>query len=207
MWSVLIADDHEVVRRGIRDIADAHGWRICAEATNGLQAVALAAEHTPDLAILDILMPEKSGLQAIREIKIASPDTRLLVLTGNPSERDVREAALAGAHGYVLKSETSKMLVDAAQVVMRGEAFFPKHGAAAPVPTPVPCDPASQLTYREREVLALLAKGKRNAAIASLLGVSVRTIEAHRFNIMEKLELQSFADLVVFAIRNGIVEP
>lgn len=211
---ILIADDHELVRRGVRSLLESEpGWEVCGEATNGRQAVAEARRLAPDLVIIDIGMPVLNGLEAIRQITAERPETECLVLTLHESEQVVHEVLSAGAHAYVLKSDTGDRLVSAVRALQEHAAFFtpqveaivlagylrPREAAVAPERS------SSRLTAREREVVQLLAEGKSNKEVAAALGVSVRTAETHRTNIMRKLELHSISDLVRYAIRNGIV--
>jgi len=211
---ILIADDHELVRRGVRSLLESQpGWEVCGEAANGRQAVAEARRLVPDLVIIDIGMPVLNGLEAIRQIKAERPETECLVLTLHESEQVVHEVLTAGAHAYVLKSDTGDRLITAVRALQEHAAFFsptveaivlagylrPRDTAVAPERSP------SRLTAREREVVQLLAEGKSNKEVAGALGVSVRTAETHRTNIMRKLELHSISELVRYAIRNGIV--
>jgi DNA-binding NarL/FixJ family response regulator len=211
---ILIADDHELVRRGVRSLLESEpGWEVCGEATNGRQAVSEARRLAPDLVVIDIGMPVLNGLEAIRQIKAERPETECLVLTLHESEQVVHEVLTAGAHAYVLKSDTGDRLVSAVRALQEHAAFFtpqveaivlagylrPRETAVQPTRLP------SRLTAREREVVQLLAEGKSNKEVGGALGVSVRTAETHRTNIMRKLELHSISELVRYAIRNGIV--
>jgi DNA-binding NarL/FixJ family response regulator len=207
MPTVLVADDHEMLRRGIRDLLQGTGWDVCAEASNGRQAVARAREHQPSVAILDVTMPEMNGLQAIQHIREAAPATHILVFTGQGSEQMAREALAAGARGYMLKSDGCGVLIAALEALARGGTFVSGVAARSGLPsatswTSVP----RQLTRREREIVQLLAEGNSNASIAAVLGVGVRTVETHRQHILQKLGLGSVVELVRYAIRNHIVQ-
>ncbi len=210
MLQILIADDHALLRKGLQDLLEAHGWRVCGEATDGRQAVALAEELKPDVAVVDMLMPELNGVEATRRIRAVSPATTVLVLAGAYSERVEREALAAGARGFLLKSNSEDGVVGAIEAVARGETFAAggargrargEHRGAA-----LHAQPAG-LTSRELEITQLLAEGKTNWCIATILGISVRTVETHRANVMQKLGLQSVVELVHYAVRNRMVEP
>jgi DNA-binding NarL/FixJ family response regulator len=215
MLRILLADDHGVVRRGLRELLEEHdGWRVCAEAANGREAVELAVEHRPHVAVLDLSMPELNGLEATRRIRQAVPETEVLVFTMHESEELVREVLAAGARGYLLKSDAAGQLVPAVECLARHKPFFTGRisevvlegflkagGTEAAVPGP------ARLTSREREIVQLLAEGNSNKQIARLLDLSVKTVETHRAAVMRKLELGSLPDLVRFAIRHRIIEP
>lgn len=213
---ILVADDHEVVRRGVRSLLEAQpGWQVCSEAVTGWEAVRTARRLTPDIAILDIGMPELSGLEAARHIRKDTPRCEVLILTMHESEQVVREVLAAGARGYVLKSDAARDLVTAVRALLEHKPFFTstvadllldeylKAGAA----TGTTSLSRGRLTAREREIVQLLAEGKSNKEVAAILGVSVKTAETHRTNIMRKLELHSMSELVRYAIRNKIIEP
>jgi DNA-binding NarL/FixJ family response regulator len=208
---ILIADDHELVRRGLAmTLADEPGWSLVAEAANGREAVKLVEQLEPDIAILDLTMPEMNGLEATRQILAARPNTRVIILTMHESEQLVREVLDAGAKGYVLKSDAGRTLVQAVEALMDGRPFFTStiaqmvvdgylrgRGAGAAV--------GSLLSGREREIVQLLAEGKSNKEVARVLGISVKTAETHRSNIMHKMQFASLADLVRYAVRNKLV--
>jgi DNA-binding NarL/FixJ family response regulator len=211
---ILVADDHEVVRRGLRALLETRpGWEICGEATTGREAVAKALELKPDLVVLDITMPELNGLEATRQILKALPRTEVLVLTIHESEQVVHEVLDAGARGYVLKSDAGRDLVAAVQALSQHKPFFTPTvtemvlGAYRKpgLPREEPGATLSPLSPREREIIQLLAEGKSNKEVATMLNVSVKTVETHRANIMLKLNLHSIADLIHYAIRNKIV--
>jgi len=210
---ILIADDHAVVRAGLRTLLESRqGWQVCAEASDGRDAVEKAAKHKPDVAILDIAMPLLNGVDATRHIRKASPQTRVLILTMHESDELVQQVVEAGARGYILKDDADRVLLAAVETISRDKPYFSLRVSPA-VPSEDlsanSADPArshrSRLTPREREILQLLAEGKSNKEVATLLGISVNTAEAHRANIMVKLDLHSLPELVVYAIRNKII--
>jgi DNA-binding NarL/FixJ family response regulator len=211
---VLIADDHDIVRRGLRNLVESQaGWEVCAEAADGRQAVAKALASRPDVAILDISMPEMDGLTATRKIREALPQTEVLVLTQHKAEVVARQVLKAGARGYILKSDAGDELVAAINALQRHKPFFTKHISEALLTSYLAAEDSaaeekvSTLTPREREIVQLLAEGKSNKEIATALDMSVKTVETHRANIMRKLELHSLSELVLYAVRNRIVQP
>jgi len=213
---ILIADDHEVVRRGMRVLLESQpGWEVVGEAANGRQAVEMAMALRPDVVVLDITMPELNGLEATRQMREAVPQTQVLVLTVHESEQVAREVLDAGARGYVLKSDAGRDLIAAVDALRQHKPFFTSSVAtmvlegylrgperAAPGEAP-----PRRLTPREREVVQLIAEGKTNKEVAETLGISVKTAEAHRTNVMRKLDLHSVSELVRYAVRNKMVEP
>ena len=207
--SILIADDHAVVRAGLRTLLESRPrWQVCAEAADGRDAVEKAAKHKPHIAILDIGMPLLNGVEATRQIRKASPSTEILILTMHESDDLVQQVVEAGARGYILKDEADRVLLDAVHALSQHKPFFSTRVSEAAVTT----DPdsarssRSRLTPREREILQLLAEGKSNKEVANLLNISVNTAEAHRANIMLKLDFHSLAELVLYAIRNNIIQ-
>ncbi len=211
---ILVADDHELVRRGIRGLLRAQrGWRVIGEATNGREAVEKTNKLKPDVAILDISMPDLDGLQATRQIREAAPRTSVVVLTMHESDQMVRRVLDAGALGYVLKSDLAAHLVKAVKNVSAGKMFltprvsdivlkgFLKNGSQ---PEP-PENSRARPTPREVQVIQLVAEGKANKEIAAELGITLRTAETHRAKIMLKLGMHSLAELIHYAIRNKIV--
>lgn len=214
--SILIADDHDVVRRGLKSILQAHpGWEVCAEASNGREAVALAKKLKPQVVVLDVTMPELGGLEATRQILGILPRTEILVLTMHESEELVGEVLEAGARGYVLKTDTGRDLLTAVEAVSEHKPFFTTkigemvlHGYLERKRQPVvPGNQPGLLTAREREVVHLLAEGKSNKQVAKTLGIATKTAEAHRINIMRKLNLHSIAEVVRYAVRNKMLSP
>ena len=209
---ILVADDHEVVRRGVRSLLEAHpGWQICDEAVEGREAVEKATRLWPDVAILDIGMPLLNGLEAARQIRKAAPQVEVLILTMHESEQVIREVLAAGARGYVLKSDAGRNLVSAVEALSRHKPFFTSSVAEFVLKGFLDGrgeqPDSSPLTLREREIIQLLAEGKSNKEVAGTLGISTRTAETHRTNIMRKLGCQSFSDLVRYAVRNSIIDP
>jgi len=210
----VIADDHELVRRGIRSILTAHrGWQVVGEASDGAQAARLVEHLRPHVLIMEITTPKLDGLEATRKILNDFPETKILILTMHESAPMVRRILEAGARGYILKSDTAEQLVRAVREVSRGKLFLtPKvsdivlrgfldvekrsRGAR---------DDAAKPTAREREILRLLVMGKPNKEIGSLLGITVRTVETHRAKIMLKLGVHSIAELIHFAMERGLV--
>jgi DNA-binding NarL/FixJ family response regulator len=207
---ILIADDHSVVRAGLRSLLESHpGWEVCAEAADGREAVDKAAKHKPHVAVLDIGMPLLNGVDATRRIRKSSPDTEVLILTMHESEDLVQQVIEAGARGYILKDDADRVLIAAVDAVRNHKPYFSTRVSpatdAADSSEPHKSS-RSRLTPREREILQLLAEGKSNKEIAALLGISVNTAEAHRANIMLKLGFHSITELVVYAVRNKIIQ-
>ena len=209
--SILIADDHEVVRRGIRTLLEVRPeWKICGEAATGREAAEKTKKLRPDLVLLDLSMPEIDGLEAIQKILAARPGTKILVLTMNDSGEMASRVLAAGASGLVLKSDAARDLVRAVQSVERDQPFLSPavtrliigHLAKSSAPGPSP----GSVTPRELEVLNLLARGRSNKEVATALDISVRTVDAHRSNIMRKLNLRTYSDLIQFAIRHQIID-
>jgi len=211
---ILLADDHDVVRRGLRSLVEAQaGWEVCGEAATGREAVEKAGRLRPHVVIMDITMPELNGLEATRQIRKAVPETQVLVLTVHESEELLAEALRAGAHGCMLKSDAGRELVSAIEALSQGKPFFTskvagillsgQRGFAASSDTVDFAGP--HLSAREREVIQLLAEGKSNKEVATLLNLSVKTVQAHRANIMRKLNLHSLGQLIHYAVRNGII--
>jgi DNA-binding NarL/FixJ family response regulator len=212
---ILIADDHEVVRRGLCTLLQSHeGWEICGEATDGRAAVEKAKELKPDVVIVDIGMPSLNGLAATRQLVQQDPRCKVIVLTITDSDQVIREALDAGARGFVLKSDAARDLIAAVEALQRNRMFFtPRvndlvlagfldHGnGATNTPPRLP-----RLTPREREVIQLLAEGKSSKEVACVLNLSTKTAETHRSNIMRKLGFHSIRDLVVYAVKNNIIQ-
>jgi DNA-binding NarL/FixJ family response regulator len=213
---ILIADDHEVVRHGLRQLLEAQpGWEIVGEASDGREAIARAAQLKPNVVVMDFSMPGLNGLEATLQIRKAVPGAEVLVLTIHESEEVARKVLAAGARGYMLKSDAGRELVLAVGSLLEHRVFLTSRvsdmvlkgyveGTGAPVG---PESGGNALTAREREVLQLLAESKSNKEAASILNISVNTVEVHRASIMKKLDLHSVTDLVRYAIRNKIVEP
>jgi DNA-binding NarL/FixJ family response regulator len=206
---IVLADDHSVVRQGFRRILEAQSdMEIVGEASNGREALEQAALLTPDVVVMDVAMPELNGIEATRRMKEATPHSRVLALSMHKDSVYVREILRAGARGYLLKDAVDEDLIAAVRAVSRGEGYL-SPGVADAVLTDYRqhvSDPIDLLTTPEREVLQLIAEGKTNKEIATLLNLSVYTVDAHRGRIMEKLNLHSTGELVRFAIRKGLVD-
>ena len=210
---ILIADDHALVRRGARSVLHSrHGWKVVGEAENGREAIRKAIDLKPDVALVDIGMPDLDGIEVARQIRDAVPDTKVLVLTMHESDQMVRRALDAGASGYLLKSDLTDSLRQAVKAVAEGERFLaPKvseivlHGFLKTKSQHQQGERAGmRTTPREIEIIRMLAEGKTNKEIAALLGIAVRTVETHRSRIMLKLGLHSLAELIHYAMRNGL---
>jgi DNA-binding NarL/FixJ family response regulator len=213
---ILLADDHEIVRRGLCGLLQKHeGWEVCGEACDGREAVEMAKQLKPDVVILDIGMPHLNGLDATRQLRQHDPHFKVIVLTLTDSDQVIREALDAGARGFVLKSDAARDLVAAVEALQSKRMYFTprvndlvlagflekghaiSRNEAPDLPT---------LTAREREVTQLLAEGKSSKEVAGLLNLSTKTVETHRSNIMRKLNLHSIRDLIVYAIKNNIIQ-
>ncbi len=210
---ILVADDHEIVRQGIRALLQAHpGWEVCAEASDGREAVEKAAELKPDIAVVDIGMPNLNGLNATRQILQQNPQAKVLILTMHESEQVLREVLDVGARGYLLKSDAGRDLVTAIETLQRNKTFFSAQVGEVMLEnvrkrkSHTESSVKEVLTSREREVVQLLAEGKSTKEVAVILGLSVKTAETHRSNVMRKLELHSVSELVLYAVRNNIVQ-
>jgi DNA-binding NarL/FixJ family response regulator len=210
---ILIADDHELIRRGlVSALSDRPEWTIVAEAADGRQACELAARLTPDIAVLDLTMPELNGLDVTRQIRASTPKTRILIVTAHESEQLIRDVLDAGAMGYVLKSDAGRVLVQAIEALLDERPFFTSKVARFVLEGYLRSgeDSVTQaavaLSPRERHIVQLLAEGNNNKEVARTLQLSVKTVETHRSNIMRKMEFGSLADLVRYAIRNKIVD-
>jgi DNA-binding NarL/FixJ family response regulator len=209
---ILIADDHSVVRAGLRALLESRsGWDVCGEAADGREAVEKATKLKPDVAVLDIGMPLLNGVEATRRIRASSPHTEILILTMHQSDDLVHQVIEAGARGYILKDDADRVLLEAVDAVRHHKPYFSTRVSAAADSEDVSAggpeaSRRSRLTPREREILQLLAEGKANKEVASLLGISVNTAEAPRANIMLKLDLHSITELVHYAVRNKIIK-
>ncbi len=212
MTTVVLADDHDIVRRGVRSLLEADGrFSIVAEVADGLAAVQTVERLKPHLLFLDLSLPRLHGLEALRQIRICSPHTKILVLSMHNDEPYVIEALRSGAAAYILKGSESDEIVRATQEVLAGRRFLSAPLTewaitALAVKTPDTSDPYNTLSPREREVLQLGAEGLGNAEIAEKLFISARTAETHRANLMRKLSLQTQTDLVRYAIRRGLIQ-
>ena len=211
---ILLADDHKVVRQGTRALlSTVPEWKIVGEADNGRDAVSLTSELKPDIVILDIGMPELNGLDATRQIKKKSPETEVLIFTGQETEELVHDVFDSGARSYIMKTDAADHLIDAIKALSEHKHFFTSRiseivfaryiqekGTLEGAPE------KSRITDREREIVQLLGEGKSSKEIAIILGISVRTVETHRAAIMKKLGLKSFSALIRYAVRNKIIE-
>jgi len=206
--SILLADDHQIVRDGIKSILEKEGYRVTAEASNGQEAVRLAIQTSPDLAILDITMPVLNGLDAAREILQRLPSSKAILLTMHAEKGYVLEGLRAGIKGFVTKTHAAGELVIAIREVMKGSTHLSPEISQAVVEAyqndeHVFRDP---LTPRERQVLQLIAEGHSSKQIAAVLNISVNTAETHRNRILEKLDIHEIAGLVRYAIRRGLIQ-
>ena len=210
---ILLADDHRVVRRGLCLLLESQaGFQVVAEASDGRQAVALAEEHKPDIAVLDVAMPMLNGIEAARQIAAKLPQTGIVFLSMHSDEGYVLKALKAGGKGYLLKDSAEYDLINAIRAVHDGKAFF------SPAINKMLADEYMRqlrerevedsydlLTTRERETLQLFAEARTPKEVASLLNLSLHTVETHRSNIFEKLNLHSSAELILYAVRKGVI--
>ena len=216
---LLVADDHEIMRKGIRSLLEAQpGWQVTAEASDGREAVEKAREMKPDVTVLDISMPSLNGLEAARQMIKNDARAKILILTQHESDPLIREVLDAGARGYVLKSDASRDLITAVNAVRSNKTFFTAKVAQIvldgyldkkvkkAVPEERKDEARSRLTPRQREIVQLLAEGKSSKEVAVALGLSVKTAETHRANIMRRLDCHSISELVRYAVRNNIIE-
>ncbi len=215
-FRILLADDHEVVRAGLRALLEEQqGWEVVAEAVDGREAVEKATKLKPDVVVIDIAMPSLNGLEAVRQIVKAVPHCRVLVLTMYDSDPLIQQVLQAGARGYLLKSDAGRDLVSAIDALRRNKTFFTPKVSQMVLEgyldkSPKEKEPESEaeslrLTSRQREIVQLLAEGKSSKEVAAVLGLSVKTAETHRANIMRKLDCHSVTELVRYAIRNHII--
>lgn len=209
---ILIADDHQAMRQGVRSLLESHpAYQVIAEAGDGREALELAREGKPDIAILDYSLPLMNGLELTRSIKHDLPHTEVLIYTMHDRESILIDVLRAGARGYVLKSDSGAHLIAAVAALARHKPYF--SGAISEtllehfIESDHSSDKIVMLTAREREIVQLIAEGKLNKQIAHMLNISVKTVETHRAAAMHKLKLRSTAELVLYAVRNNIVEP
>ena len=208
MQTILLADDHPMFRQGLRALLEREGFDVVAEASDGHEAVRMARQLNPSIAVLDIGMPLLNGIDAARDIHKQASDTEVVLLTMYEEEAYVLEALRAGIRGYVLKAQASQDLLGAIREVQRGAVYLSPGISKAVVDAYVgkselPPDP---LTDRERQVLQLVAEGKTTKEVADVLGLSVKTADSHRTRIMQKLEIHETASLVRYAIRRGVIK-
>ena len=212
---ILVVDDHAVVRRGVRSLLESHeGWEVCGEATTGREAVEQSRTLRPDVVVMDLSLPELNGLDATRQILKDGPGVEVLVLTMHHSEELARDVLRAGARGYIMKSDADENLIAAVDTLRQHKPFLTAAVAGFVLDDFVRRGDGGQadlspvgVTSREREIIQLLAEGLSNKETASTLGISAKTVEAHRANVMRKLQLRSVSDLVRYAIRNKIALP
>lgn len=206
---VLLADDHVVVRQGLKALLEGAGFTVVGEASDGREAVAVAGRTDADVAVLDLMMPGLNGIDAAQAMRRSLRRIKPVVLTVHPEDEYVLAALRAGVRGYVLKTQASAELVHAIGEVAAGRKYFSPCVSAAVVEAFFSnrSVPPEALTARQREVLQLIAEGKTTKAIAAILSVSVKTAESHRMNLMQKLDIHEVAGLVRYAIRRGLVRP
>jgi DNA-binding NarL/FixJ family response regulator len=206
----MLVDDHEVVRQGVRTLIEAvPDWTICAEAGGAEDALKAAAETKPDIVVLDISMPNVSGLDLILQLKNSLPKTEILVLTMHDSERIVAQVLRAGARGYLLKSDGGDKLIEAITALSRHQTYFSASVSETLLQVYLNSNAAQeheQLTPRERQIVKLVAEGNSNKRIAAILNVSIKTVETHRSAAMRKIGAKSSADLALYAARNELVQ-
>jgi len=212
---ILIADDHEIVRRGLKALLSSRpDWIVCAEASTGREAVAMAEQHRPDIVVMDISMPGLNGLEATRKIRKVLPKAQVVILSIHYSDQLVREVLDSGARAYALKSDASRDFLSAVEAVTSNRPFFTAGAARILIDgfcntpsSPQPSLLRKSLSAREHEIVQLLAEGKSTKEVAVILGISVKTAETHRSNIMRKLEMHSVSELIRYAVRNNMIEP
>ena len=206
---VVLADDHVLVRQGLKPLLEREGFLVVGEASDGEEALRQVKSLRPDIAVMDITMPILNGLNAARELTRSFPKTKTILLTQHDEDQYVSEALEAGVMGYVLKSQVASDLLQAIQQVSRGQVYL-SPGVSRAVMEAYRSKsekPRDRLTVRERQVLQLIAEGKSTKDIASLLGISVKTAESHRTRLMQKLDIHETASLVRYAVRHGVVQP
>jgi DNA-binding NarL/FixJ family response regulator len=216
MLRILVADDHDIIRRGLRELLVTRpGWEVVAEAKTGREAVYLAEQHQPDIVVLDVSMPDQNGLDAARQIHKAFPKIAILILSLHFSDSLVREIVDAGARAYIMKSDADRDLLGAVEALANRRTYFTARaadmlfndlsqpGGSSSQPQAITRE---RLTPREREIVQLLAEGKSSKQAAVTLGISVKTAETHRANIMRKLELHSVSEVVRYAVKNQIIK-
>ncbi|MBV9966552.1 MAG: response regulator transcription factor [Alphaproteobacteria bacterium] len=214
MVRILLADDHDVVRRGLKALLQERSdWDVCGEAVNGRDAVDLAEKLQPDIAVVDLMMPDLNGLEATRQIRKVSERTQVLIFTMHYSEGVIQDVLEAGARGYLLKDDAERHIATAVETLLRHQPYFSsrvsetvldgflrsakRHSQGVALP---------RLTPREREIIQLLAEGHRNKRIAQMLGMSIKTVETHRTTLMRKIGAKSIVEVVRYAVRNHLTE-
>ena len=211
---ILVADDHEIVRQGVRRIVEGQaGWVVCGEANTGRDVVAKAVDLKPDIVVLDVSMPELNGLEATGQIRRVAA-AKVLILTVHETDQVVTEVLEAGAHGYIVKADAARTLVEAISALLAGGTYFTTRlhviddsGAGLDRRRAYVGERSGRLTPRQREVLQLITEGRTNRQIGAILGMTTKTAETHRANIQARLNLHSTSALVRYAIRNRTIEP
>jgi DNA-binding NarL/FixJ family response regulator len=212
---ILVVDDHDIIRRGLKQLLTSRpGWEVCGEAKTGREAVALAKQLQPDIVVMDVSMPELDGLEAARKINKLFPKMGILILTLHFSDQLVRDIVAAGARAYILKSDAARDLVVGVEALANQQTFFTPRAADVLLNAfsrknsqlDLRVLNRSRLTPREREIVKLLAEGRTSREAALALGISVKTAETHRANIMRKLEVHSVSEVVRYAVQNHIIE-
>lgn len=207
---VMLVDDHTVVRRGLRSLIESvPGWEVCAEASEGHEAILVATEMQPDIVVMDLSMPKLGGIDATIQLRKILKGVEILILTMHESDRLVGQALRAGARGYLLKSESEDKLIEALEALSRHQPYFSSSVSETLLQGYLSAETAldpKQLTPRERQIVKLVAEGKTNKHIALILGVSIKTVETHRSSAMHKVGAKSSADLTLYAARNDLVE-
>ena len=208
-YRILLADDHAIVRDGLKSVLVREGFEIAAEASDGREAVELTRKLHPDAVVMDVSMPSLNGIDAAREIHGACPQTKTILLTVHKQSQFILEALRAGVKGYVLKAQASGDLVHAIRAALQGGTYLSPGISDSVVQAALTKEKAERdpLTLREREVLQLIAEGKTNKEISAALAMSVKTVESHRRNLMLKLDIHETASLVRYAIRIGLIQP
>jgi DNA-binding NarL/FixJ family response regulator len=212
---ILVADDHDIVREGLKVLMQSQPhWSICDEAATGREAVEKAKQHRPHVIVMDFSMPELNGLEATRQIRKALPQTEVLILTMHDSEQLAREILAAGARAFVLKSHAKKQLIPAVSALAEHKPYFDSRVSSLLLDSFLKpklhrtetATSSDRLTPREREIVQLIAEGRTSKEVASSLGLSVKTVDAHRANVMNTLNVHSASQLVLYAVRNHIVQ-
>jgi DNA-binding NarL/FixJ family response regulator len=211
---ILIADDHAVMREGTRAVIERQaGWEVCGIAATGREAVAQAFALKPEVVVMDMSMPELNGLDAAQQIRRRLPQTEILIFTAHQTDELIREVFQAGAKSFIVKTDAHHFLVEAIESLAEHKPFFTNKVSEVLFAemlnraTPHSTQTGDRLTPREREIVQLLAEGNSNKEVAGALGISVRTAETHRASILRKLNLDSLASLIRYAIRQKIIEP
>lgn len=206
---VVLADDHVLVRQGLKSLLEREGFQVVAEASDGQEALRCVQSLKPDIVVMDISMPVLNGLDAARQMRVSSPKAKTILLTQHDEEQYLSEALETGVKGYVLKSQVASDLIQAMRQVSRGEVYLSPgvSGAVMEAYRSKSEKPKDPLTAREKQVLQLIAEGKSTKDVASVLGISVKTAESHRTRLMHKLDIHETASLVLYAVRRGIVQP